>query len=155
MVAKNVTKLGSCQENKMRSKRESGFSLIELLIVVVVIGVVAAIAIPAFQKGIWAAENGTTFAALRTISSTQVNFFSQNSRFARLTELNPLLGNSLGVTTGDRVVKNRYTYEMSPVTPTDTELKNGFTITATRSVTGDVTYKYALTQTGQIEQILP
>lgn len=140
---------------KMNTIEQKGFSLIELLLVVTIIGVIAALAIPAFQKGIWAAENGTTFSAMRTISSSQVNFYSSNSRFARLTELQPLLGNGLGTTTGDRIVKNRYTYEMSPVTPTDDELKTEFTITATRAVPNEITYKYELTQAGEIKQLLP
>jgi len=139
----------------MRSIEQKGFSLIELLLVVTIIGIVAAISIPAYQKGMWAAENGVTYSAMRTISSTQITFFSQNSRFARLTELQPILSNALGTTTGDKVVKNRYTYEMAPLTPTDNELKTDFTITATRAVPGEVTYKYELTQAGEIKQILP
>jgi hypothetical protein len=92
---------------------------------------------------------------MRTISSTQVSFFSQNSRFARLTELQTILSNGLGSTTGEKVIKNRYTYEMAPLTPTDDELKSEFTITATRAVPGEITYKYELTQSGQIVQLLP
>lgn len=139
----------------MNLNEHKGFSLIELLIVVVVIGIIAAVAIPALQKGIWAAENGTTWAAMRTISSTQVGYFSQNSRFARLTELQPLLSNSLGLTVGDRVVKNRYVYEMEPLVPTDNDLRSEYTISATRAVPGDITYKLELDESGRISQILP
>ena len=41
----------------MKRSTEKGFSLIKLLIVVVIIGIIAALAVPAFQKGIIAAEN--------------------------------------------------------------------------------------------------
>lgn len=136
-------------------KSQDGFSLIELLLVVVIVGIIAALAVPALQKGIRAAENGTTFATMRTISSSQVGFFSQNSRFGRLSELNNALGGGLGTTTGDRIVRGRYTFEMVPVTPTDTELRNEYTITATRSITDDTVYKYELTHSGEIVQILP
>ncbi|HBR56413.1 MAG TPA: hypothetical protein DEA22_02915 [Blastocatellia bacterium] len=141
--------------NKLGKKSESGFSLIELLLVVVIVGLIASLAVPSLQKGIRAAENGTTFATMRTISSTQVGFFSQNNRFGRLSELNNQLGGGLGTTTGDRIVRGRFTYEMVPLTPTDNELRNEFTITATRSVTDDTVYKYELTHTGEIVQILP
>ena len=155
MVSKNVSARALKGTIIMRSNEQNGFSLIELLLVVTIIGIIAAISIPAYQKGIWAAENGTAFSAMRTISSTQVSFFSQNSRFARLTELQPILSNGLGTTLDQKVVKNRYTYEMAPLTPTDDELKTEFTITATRAVPGEITYKYELTQAGEIKQILP
>jgi prepilin-type N-terminal cleavage/methylation domain-containing protein len=134
---------------------ENGFSLIELLLVVAIIGIVAALAIPSLTRGIRAAENGTTFATMRTISSAQVGFFSQNNRFGRVTEINESLTNAIGVTAGNSVIRGRYTFEMNPGAPTDAELRNEFTITATRGVTDDTVYKYELNQTGEIVQILP
>ncbi len=139
----------------MRTKNENGFSLIELLLVVVIIGVVAALAVPSLRRAARAAENGTTFATMRTISSQQVAFFSQNSRFARVTELNAALSNSIGTTVGDRVVRDVYVIENNPLVPTDAELRESYTITATRAAPDDVVYVYELTQTGEIKQILP
>lgn len=137
-------------------KSQKGFSLIELLLVVVIIGIVAALTVPMFQKGIRAAEKGATFGVLRAVSSTQTMYFSQNNRFGRLTELQPMMGNGIGVTTGDRVVRGRYVYEMTPGNPTDAELAQGFVITATRSIPGeDMVYKFELSHRGRIEQILP
>jgi prepilin-type N-terminal cleavage/methylation domain-containing protein len=139
----------------MSKRLESGFSLIELLIVVVIIGVIAALAVPAFQKGIRAAENGTTFGTMRAIASTEISFFSQNNRFARLTELQEIMGNAIGTTAGERVIRGRYIFEMNPISPTDAELSSSFTMTATKNVTDDTIYKYELTHTGEIIQILP
>jgi len=139
----------------MKSTVQSGFSLIELLLVCAIVGIIASLAVPALQKGVRAAESGATFATMRTISSTQVNCFTKNNRFCRLTELQDMLGNALGTTAGDRVVRGRYTFEMNPVAPTDPELAQEFTITATRAMSDDIVYKYELTQTGVIVQLEP
>ena len=139
----------------MNISRDSGFSLIELLLVVVIIGVIAAMAVPAYQKGMWAAENGAAFGTLRTISSTQVSFYSQNSRFGRLDEINGILGNGIGTVVGDRLVRGKYVFEMTPVRPSDSELATEFLISATRDIPGDAVYRYELNQSGKITQVYP
>src|SRR5512139_1879590 len=103
----------------MNKNRQTGFSLIELLLVVVIIGLVAAMAVPAYQKGMWAAENGSAFGSLRTIASTQVSFYTQNNRFGRLDEINAVLGNGVGTVVGDKLIRGKYVFEMTPGRPTD------------------------------------
>lgn len=139
----------------MSNNNEHGFSLIEVLLVVVIIGIIAAMAIPAYQKGMWAAENGSAFGTMRTIASTQVTFYTQHNRFARLDEINAALGNAIGTQVGDKVVKGKYVFEMSPQRPQDDELKTGYSIIAKREVTGDALYQYELDQTGRIIQVYP
>ena len=140
----------------MKNNIQKGFSLIELLIVVTVVALIAAIAIPFLQKAIRAAENGNTFATMRTVGSTEMSFYSQNTRFARLTEVNNILSNSIGTPSGTELLRGRFTLAMVPANPTDAELRNGYTITATRDVTGEgVVYVYELTQSGEIRQIMP
>lgn len=139
----------------MNKNTNAGFSLVELLLVVVIIGIIAALAVPSLMRAAEAAENGSTFSTMRTIASTQVSFYSQNSRFGRLAELNPLVGNSLGTVTGDRLVRGAYTFEMNPVTPIDDDLKSEYVVTATKTVGGTEIYKYELTESGVIEQVLP
>src|SRR4030095_8683946 len=96
----------------MGKKKESGFSLVELLLVVVIIGLVAAMAVPAYQKGMWAAENGSAFGTFRTLNSTQLTFYTQNNRYARLDEVNRALGNAVGTVVGDKLVRGKYVFEM-------------------------------------------
>jgi prepilin-type N-terminal cleavage/methylation domain-containing protein len=140
----------------MRKQTEKGFSLIELLIVVAIIGLIASIAIPFLQKGIRAAENGNTFSMMRTVASTQMNFYSQNNRFGRLSEINNILSNSIGAPSGNDVIHGKFVFSMVPSPPTDADLKDGYTITATRNITGEgVVYEYEVTQSGEIRQILP
>jgi prepilin-type N-terminal cleavage/methylation domain-containing protein len=141
----------------MSNSHQKGFSLVELLCVVVIIGVIAAIAVPALRKGVRAAENGAVYATMRTIASTQVNFYSSNNRFGRLDELNTVLSRGIGTSVGpNQIERNQFTFDMVPGTPTDVELRDGYTVTATRNVTGDTNiYKYELDQSGEIRQILP
>lgn len=140
----------------MAKKNEQGFSLIELLVVCVVIGVVASVAIPHLQKALRAAEIGGTFATMRSISSTELSYFSQNGRFARITEVNNIMSSSVGTPLGNEVNRGKFVFSMSPASPTDAELRNGYTINATRNVAGEgVTYVYQLTQSGEIRQVLP
>ena len=140
----------------MERKRELGFSVVEMLIVCAVIGIIAAIAVPHLQKALRASENGNTFATMRTVASTQVNFFSQNSRFGRITEINNLLASSIGTNSGNEVTRGKFILSMTPASPTDAELRNGYTVTATRNVAGEgVVYVYQITQSGEIRQVLP
>lgn len=135
---------------------EQGFSLIELLIVVVVIGIIAALAVPALQKGIHAAENGNTFATMKVVGTSQMSFYSQRGRFARLTEINNIHSNGIGTQSGNELVRGKFILAMNPESPTDAQLREGYRITATRDIPGEgITYVYELTQAGHVRQVMP
>lgn len=140
----------------MQVENNKGFSLIELLVVVTIVGIVAALSIPLYKKAITASENGAIFAVTKIMLQEQTNFFSQQSRYARLDELNQRYGNNFGTYSTNTIQRGKYTFTMSPVTPTDTELRENFTIIATRTIDGvDVPYSISIDATGEIVQIIP
>jgi prepilin-type N-terminal cleavage/methylation domain-containing protein len=64
------------------SRHKSGFTIIELLIVVVVIAILTAIAVPKFQQVKGRARAATMRADLRNLATAQENYLSLNLVYA-------------------------------------------------------------------------
>ncbi len=68
--------------------RLGGFTLIELLVVVLIIGILAAVALPQYQKAVLKSRFATVKATVRALSDAQKTYFMANGEFAsRLDEL--------------------------------------------------------------------
>jgi len=110
-------------------RQQRGFSLIELLIVVALILIITALAVPNFLKSRMAANEATTASAMKTIGTANVVYFSlyQVGYAGALAHLGPPGGACASISSGCAGLIDSVISGVNPATATPT--KNGYRFT--------------------------
>lgn len=89
-----------------RSRGRRGFSLIELLIVIAIILIIAAIAVPKMNNQMMSAHEMAAIQQIRTIHQAETQYYSQFGKYAEnLTELGPPASGAAGPNAADLIPK--------------------------------------------------
>ncbi len=124
-----------------RDMSQKGFTLIEMMIVVAIIGILAAIAYPSYDEYVKRGNRTEGQALLSDAAARQERYFSQNNTYITTAADISKLGLNLG--SGNKSATGKYVFSVSKV-----DKDGGYTLTATQQFGDSKCGNLTLTATG-------
>ncbi len=109
----------------MNTNKDKGFSLIELLIVMIVLSIIMGLAVPGYRQFVMRANRADATTALLRLQNAQERFYIQNGIYASNAQMAAAPPAGLGITSTER---NYYNLAIQPAAG---GLAVGYTATAT------------------------
>lgn len=118
-------------------KRNLGFTLIELMIVVAIVGIIAAIAFPSYMDSVRKSRRADAKSTILQVASQEERYYTENIKYGTLTEIgNTGTVQSAGGQHTITVAKTDATYTIT-ATPVQTDAQCGNLTLTNTSVSGN------------------